>query len=377
MPDATWTHEIAPGQSGIIPIQIMTGGFTSGPFSKTVRVISNDRTRPNATLRIGGVVRLPIEVAPAVVSFTLRPGATNRNTRVIKIFNRMATPLTLSNPQSTTNVFSGVLRTVVTGQEFELTVSEALSADLLPSPGTTVIQGQISLESSATNRNPLTIPVFVIIPQESAIVPAIIPLPVAPLAQSSNSASSRFVKDNVNDASQTLLGYVPKEVSSSTLLYHADASETLDLRVVLPLRPGVDDLIKQLYDPKSPIFHHFLTPKQFAEQFGPSALDSEPVKQFLLSQGFSISEQSADGSVLHVTCSVLAVEGAFKVHISHYAKADGTTFFAPNVDPTIPVQIAGKISAMIGMDNLQRFRPHYHLLHQNTKNIAIPQGGRV
>ena len=269
-------------------------------------------------------------------------------------------------------MFSGVLRTIVPGQEFELTVSAALSADLLRSSGTTVIQGQISLESSATNRNPLTIPVFGIIPPESAIVPAIIPLPVAPLAQSSNSASSRFVKDNVNDASQTLLGYVPKEVPSSTLLYHADASETLDLRVVLPLKPGVDDLIKQFYDPKSPIFHHFLTPKQFAEQFGPSALDSDPVKQFLLSQGFSISEQSADGSVLHVTGPVPAVEGAFKLHINHYTKTDGTPFFAPDADPTIPIDVAGKIAAIGGMNNLHKFR---HPLPQKIKNRLSTQGG--
>ena len=125
------------------------------------------------------------------------PDATNRNTQVLKIFNRMETPLTLSDPQSTTNAFSAVLKTNVPGQEFELTISAAPAAHLPPSLNMTVIQGEISLKSSATNQNPLTISVFETISPEITIFPPTIQLPVGPLAQPSKSQVT--IRDNVAD----------------------------------------------------------------------------------------------------------------------------------------------------------------------------------
>ena len=190
-----WTHEIAPGQTGILPIQVVTDNLR-GQINKTITVIPNDRTRPSVTLQISGVVRLPIEVSPQPAAyFTLMPDATNLNTQTLRIFNRMATPLALSDPQSTTNAFSAALKTNVPGQEFELAVTAAAPAHLPASLNMTVIQGEISLKSSATNKNPLIIPVFATVVPEITVFPATIQLPGGPLAQPSTSHIT--IRDNI------------------------------------------------------------------------------------------------------------------------------------------------------------------------------------
>ena len=52
-------------------------------------------------------------------------------------------------------------------------------------------------------------------------------------------------------------------------------SEHLQLAIGLPWRkqPELTRLIRQLYNPSSTSFHHYLTPAQFTEQFGPTEQD--------------------------------------------------------------------------------------------------------
>ncbi len=185
-PATTWTHEIAPGKTGVIPVQIITSGLR-GSINKTVEVTSNDRTRPRVTLHLSAVVWLPIEVEPPMASFTVIPGVTNVNSQVLRIFNRMESPLSLSDPRSSTNAFSAVLKTNVPGQEFELTIiADPLS---LPRPtlGASLIQGEISMKSSATNKNPLTITVYETVYPEITVFPLNLQVPSGPLTQPSTS----------------------------------------------------------------------------------------------------------------------------------------------------------------------------------------------
>ncbi len=56
----------------------------------------------------------------------------------------------------------------------------------------------------------------------------------------------------------------------------------------LPLRnkEALTNLLHELYDPASPNYRQFLTPEQFAEQFGPSEADYQAVIAFANAQGF-------------------------------------------------------------------------------------------
>jgi hypothetical protein len=226
----TWTHEIAPGQTGVIPIQIITSNLR-GQINKTIAVVSNDRTRPSVTLQVNGVVWLPIEVAPAMASFNLMPDATNANTQVLKIFNRMDTPLSLSDPQSSTNAFSAVLKTNVPGQEFDLVISAAPPSRLPSSLNMTVIQGEIRLKCSATNRNPLAVTVFETISPEITVFPPNIQLPPGPLVQPITSTVS--IRDNIGNLALSDPAVNVPGVSVSMRVLQTNRSYVLS--VVFPL----------------------------------------------------------------------------------------------------------------------------------------------
>jgi hypothetical protein len=180
--ETNWTHEIAPGQTGIIPLQVNTSN-RRGPVDISVEVISNDRTRPRVNLHVNAVVWLPIEIEPAMAAFSVIPGVTNVNSETIKIFNRMELPLTLSDPQCSTNAFSAVLKTNVPGQEYELIITAERRSNAVPTLRYDTIQGQIAMKSSATNKNPLVVSVFESIYPEITVFPLTLTVPAGPLLQ--------------------------------------------------------------------------------------------------------------------------------------------------------------------------------------------------
>jgi hypothetical protein len=179
-----WTLQtVAPGQTCRIPVEIATSNYGAQTMIKSVTVTSNDKARPLVNLQIHGQIWLPIEVRPLMAVFNLVPGTATTTTQILKIFNRMETPLTLSDPQCNTNAFSIVLKTNVAGQEFELAVTAAPPSNLPPSFTTTLILGEISLQSSAPTMNPLKIGVQESIYPEIFVYPPGIQLPAGPLAQ--------------------------------------------------------------------------------------------------------------------------------------------------------------------------------------------------
>jgi subtilase family serine protease len=168
--------------------------------------------------------------------------------------------------------------------------------------------------------------------------------------------------ENGSNGSQKLHGHVPQEVETAAKVAHSDANQNLDLRIVLPLRnqDQLEKFLEDLYNPKSPYYLQFVSPTLFAQQYGPEAGSVNAVKQYLTSKGLTVEDQPANGFVLQATGTVAKVEEAFQVHINNYKKTDGTLFFAPDVDPTIPSAVSGKIIAIAGLDNVAKFQAHNH-----------------
>jgi len=61
------------------------------------------------------------------------------------------------------------------------------------------------------------------------------------------------------------------------------------MRIVLVLphrnQEGLDNFLKEVYDPNSPSYRHFLTVEEFTERFGPSQEDYDSVIQFAKANG--------------------------------------------------------------------------------------------
>ena len=175
---------------------------------------------------------------------------------------------------------------------------------------------------------------------------------------------SKNIKNNVNGA-QMLLHHVPKAVALGKYKKTGptEINKSLNLLVVLPSKDpaGLADLLKALYDPKSPSFHQFLTHNQVARQFGANPVDSAIVVEQLKSYGLVVTGQSDDGCMLKVSGSVANINRAFKVTINNYKGSDGKNYFSPDLNPTLNPQLAGKINTISGLNNIIRAFPHHHL----------------
>src|SRR5208337_4057672 len=74
-----------------------------------------------------------------------------------------------------------------------------------------------------------------------------------------------------------------------------DPSFKLSYMTLLTVPPAsqqkaVDRLLAQQQDPRSPLYHQWLTPEQYADRFGLSLNDVQKITGWLQSQGFSIRE---------------------------------------------------------------------------------------
>ena len=83
-----------------------------------------------------------------------------------------------------------------------------------------------------------------------------------------------------------LNGNRPAAVTLGSAVAHADPSRPLTMRIALALRnrPALDQLIAEQQDPASALYHQWLTPAQFAAQFGPSQQDFAAVAQWISGQ---------------------------------------------------------------------------------------------
>ncbi len=151
-------------------------------------------------------------------------------------------------------------------------------------------------------------------------------------------------------------------VSRAHLLGAADAQQKLDLSVGLQLRNRQDlqSLLSDMYNPQSPSYHHFLTPQQFAEEFGQTAEQQQQVIDYLQQAGLTISHIASNGLLIDASATVAQAEAAFHVAIKTY-QVGAHVFYANATPPTIPGSLSMIIASIGGLDNSVQMHPLYRL----------------
>jgi subtilase family serine protease len=137
---------------------------------------------------------------------------------------------------------------------------------------------------------------------------------------------------------KTLHGHVPAIVSELKAQGDLPAETNLSLAIGLPLHhtDELNNLLKQVYDPNSPNYHHFLTPEQFTEKFGPTKEDYQMVENFARVNGLNIKATHSNRMLLDVTGKVSDIEKAFNVKLRVYQHPNGKRqFFAPDTEPSV------------------------------------------
>jgi subtilase family serine protease len=121
---------------------------------------------------------------------------------------------------------------------------------------------------------------------------------------------------------------------------------------------AIDQLLADQQDPASPRYHQWLTPQQYAAQFGLSSSDLAKVTAWLAGQGFTVAGVANGGTFVTFSGSVAQVQTAFATSI-HRLSLNGETHFANVTGVSVPSAFAGVVGAVAGLHDF-RLKPRVH-----------------
>lgn len=170
----TWDRKVEPGQTGRVPLQLNTTGF-SGAVAKSATVTCNATSQNNLYLQLKATIWRPVEVNPPSAYFNVSAETATNQSRSIRILSNLEAPLTLSPPECTNTSFRAELKTIREGREFELlvTVQPPFAANYAQSP--------VTLKTSSTNVPLISVPVYAHVQPVIMTVPSLFNLPPGPL----------------------------------------------------------------------------------------------------------------------------------------------------------------------------------------------------
>lgn len=123
---------------------------------------------------------------------------------------------------------------------------------------------------------------------------------------------------------------------------------------LLPPSPGsLEAAAQEVSVPGSPTYHHFLTPAQVADRFGPSPDTTARAVRYFQAEGL-IARASPDGWTLTLTGTAAEMGRAFGTNFRSY-DGGGRTFFAHATPAVLPSDL-GAASAY-GLGNVSLVRP--------------------
>jgi len=168
---------------------------------------------------------------------------------------------------------------------------------------------------------------------------------------------ARIIQSIDESATTTLRGNVHPMAGARNLSTDADPGTPMQ-HMILQLKPDatqnsqLERLIAQQHDPKSPLYHHFLTPQEFGAQFGIAPSDFSKVRAWLESHGFKVDQTPPGNRAIVFSGTSEQVSRAFKTEIRQYA-VGGAKHYANAADPQIPVALAETVAGVVKLHDFR------------------------
>ena len=129
-------------------------------------------------------------------------------------------------------------------------------------------------------------------------------------------------------------------------LTHSDAQEAT-----------LTKLMAEQQDPNSSMYHKWLTPQEFGQQFGASDADIQAVTTWLTGQGFTVSHIGNGRNTIEFNGTAAQVSTAFATQI-HKFSLEGKVYQANVSDPSIPMALAPAVGGVLTLYNFPRQMHH-------------------
>ena len=175
---------------------------------------------------------------------------------------------------------------------------------------------------------------------------------------------------------QFLHSRLPTIVAGLQPLHHFANTNTLDLAIGLPLRKkeALTNLLQDIYDPHSPNYHHYLTVRQFTDEFGPTEEDYQAVIAFAKANGLLVTGTHANRLLVDVKGSVTDIEGALHTTLRLYQHpTEKRTFYAPDVEPSLNLTVP--VLGISGLNNYALPHPRFVEASLTRGEGAVPNVG--
>ena len=148
--------------------------------------------------------------------------------------------------------------------------------------------------------------------------------------------------------------------------------KTITLALGLRNPAALDTFIASLSDPASPNFRHFITPQQFAVQYGQSTATVAQVRAYLEAQGFRVTHIYGNNLLISATGTNAQIAATFGTTIHNYSDATGT-YQAPASAAVMPAQLASVAVAVTGLSTRASRASH----RVNVPNTGVLTGDAV
>ena len=127
---------------------------------------------------------------------------------------------------------------------------------------------------------------------------------------------------------------------------------TLHLKPTPAQQAALDALLIQLQTPSSTTYRNWLTPEQYADQFGASPADIAQIAGWLESEGLTVVSTARGRNFVVFKGTAAKVEAALHVEIHNFF-VDGEMHFANATEPTVPAAIQPFTIGFSGLDDFK------------------------
>ncbi|HEX7817449.1 S53 family serine peptidase [Dyella sp.] len=172
---------------------------------------------------------------------------------------------------------------------------------------------------------------------------------------------------------------VPEVVSTGIASRVSDTqnSRHLKLALNLPLRneDELDALIRDIYDPSSPNYHHYLSVQEFTDRFAPTQADYDAVVGWAQVNGFNVTHTAPNRRLVDVEAPVDVINRALHIKLTNYRHpTENRNFYAPDREPTVDLGVS--LLKITGLTDVTL--PHNHMkrgsIAQEMRALAKASG---
>ena len=191
-------------------------------------------------------------------------------------------------------------------------------------------------------------------------------------------ATNRITQAVDTSKVRVLPNHLPQWANSANSAGLVPADVQLDQMTLLLSRSpqqeqAFDKLLADQQTPGSPDFHHWLTPAEVGERFGPSDQDIATVTGWLQSQGLHVNSISPSKVFIGFGGTAANVGHAFQTEMRYY-NVNGVQHMSVSSAPMIPQALAPVIQSIRGLYTVEE-KPLHHASPMQLDSPELTSGG--